>query len=130
MKLLQVGQDFSIFRLAAQENPLTGPVNYTGFVGQNFTFDCSSPLKNCVGINWYKKTEGRDRDTIFSGNNGIYLRDKYTVGKSTEGCRLTVKNVDFNDKGSVSCEILISHRSFTGTAALIVRSKFRPIILQ
>lgn len=111
-------------------NHLTGPSDVFSYLGLNVTFTCDSPLRTCDSMNWYKSKRGTKRITIYSDDNGIYLRRKYVVENSTVGCRLTVINVNLNDASDFICEILISQRSYNGTAELFVQSKSSSIISQ
>jgi len=84
-------------------------------------------------MNWSKDKVGGKLETIFNWRTGSYNRDKYNVTSSTEGCRLTVKRIELSDANSVislSCQIVISQKTYEGGASLLVLSKLCPIILQ
>jgi len=81
-------------------------------------------------LNWYKYKEGTGRETILNSHTGSYNSDKYTVTSSTEGCQLIVEDLELSDAGSVICEIVISDRTYEGTASLLVFSKLSQTILQ
>jgi len=112
-----------------REHPLTGPENQFGFVGSDVNFTCISPVGYCVGMNWFKQKVGRGRETISISRFGNYSRAKYTVMGSRMGCQLTVKRLELNDASSVICEIVISHRTYEGTASLLVFSKLSQTVI-
>ena len=122
--------EFLDFCLDRTENPLRGLKNRYSYVGFDVTFTCVSPMRSCLGMNWYKHKEGTERETIFNGSTPtLYNTDKYTVRLVDSGCQLTVNNLELSDAGLIVCEIVTSPRSFEDTAFLLVFSKLCSIAL-
>lgn len=116
---------FCVRLAGSQDKPLRGPVSNFGYVGYSVKLFCYSSLKTCLGINWFKDKVGGELEIIYNSSTRSYNEDKYDVRSSNEGCQLTVKHLEFSDAGKVTCEMVISQRSFNGTAILLVFSKLR-----
>ena len=50
-------------------------------------------------------------------------QEKYIIEDSTEGCNLTVKNVEVKDEGGFFCRIFIGKTTIESTGYLTVTSK-------
>ena len=105
------------------ESPLKGPGNFTVAVGSSVSFTCVSPLRDCAGISWNTYVQPSNPVTINIQDRVPRRPDKYIIEDSTEGCNLTVKNVEDKDQGGFFCRIFIGTTTIESTGYLTVTSK-------
>ena len=80
-------------------------------IGKNATFQCLSPLENCVNITWHRGRESLEPP--IAGHAYPDFRDKYIMSESLLGCQLILRNAELNDTGLYACRFMNSYQVTT-----------------